>query len=151
MDFQNNMETTEFDLEILSILKNDIENGKIIVQKNTDSYIEEMENYYPFGYNSIDWMKKDNVFYVDLKNLTNNKNETIDVFFKNIIHNSPNLIDEEIIIIGDGALNLGYKTNFKTFLKSYNTFFELPQDTYIWFSKSKKIINYTFEDELFFG
>ena len=85
------------------------------------------------------------------KKLTNNKNETIDAFLKNIIHNSPNLIDEEIIIIGDGALNLGYKTNFKTFLKSYNTFFELPQDTYIWFSKSKKIINYTFEDELFFG
>ncbi|PKF74193.1 hypothetical protein [Chryseobacterium sp. PMSZPI] len=145
------MEATEFDIEITNILKKEFENNTIAIEEDTDRYIDEMENHYPFGYSGVDWTKKDNILSLDVKSTEGNRREQINIFFKEILKDYPNLIDEEVIIVGDGALNYGYMIRFENFIELFHLFFELPQDTYVWFLDSKKLINYTFEDELFFG
>ncbi|RXM40289.1 hypothetical protein BOQ62_07110 [Chryseobacterium sp. CH21] len=111
------MENTEFDLEIITIFNKEFENKTITIKEDTSNYIDEMECYYPFGYSGINWKKKDNVLSLDLKNIIENKDKQIDNFFNLILKKHPVLIDEEVIIIGDGALNNGYLIKFNNFIK----------------------------------
>lgn len=144
------MELTEYDKELLKIFEHDIFNNNIIIDQNTEVYIAEIEDKFDFVYSGIDWNEKNTKFFEKLDE-NSNKSEIVNLFFNKITASFPILKNEQIIVLGDYVTNIGYIMNFDFFVKNNKYFFELPQDTYVWFLESKKIINYTFEDELFFG
>jgi len=146
------MNITAYDKELLEIFRDSIAVNKIKVEQNVNSFITEMEENFDFGYNGINWNSNNVIIYENVYNeREEKKNENIYYFFENLKNNYHNLTDAKIIVIGDNLTNLGYVMRFDFFCNNSIPFLELPQDTYIYFLELKKIINYTFEDEIFFG
>ena len=141
---------TDYDKELLMKLKTEIAENKINIHNNIDDFINEIEINYPMGFSGIDWTEKKPVFFVNFYD-QNELLEKITYQFSKILNIFPELLNEKIIIFGDGLTNLGYEMIFDDFIKLNRNFLTIPQHTYIWFTDSKKCMNITFEDELFFG
>lgn len=141
---------TEYDKELLNSLKDKIASEEIIVHNNVNKIVEEIESFYPMGFSGIDWLKSEYIFCQTIS-LNENKSTEILEFFYKIIDRYPELIDEKIIVIGDSLTELAYEVKFSNFLILFNHFFSIPQHTYVWFRKSRKCINLTFENTIYFG
>jgi hypothetical protein len=85
-----------------------------------------------------------------LHNVTE-KEKYINDFFEQVFGFIPNAAEEMVVIWGDGAIDRAYRIEFVNLKSVCHLFFELPQHTYVWFELTKKLLNYMFEDELFFG
>ncbi len=143
---------TEYDIELLNELNKEIEKGVVKILENTDSFFDDIERWYPIGFSGVDWSKKEYIFFFDLnedsKVLVSQK---VGEYLQQIIEKFPELLDENLIVLGDGLTNLGFEMKLIDFMKINKLFFVIPQHTYIWFTETKKLINLTFEGELYFG
>lgn len=142
---------TTYDIELLDLLKVKIQEGRIKVHENVDLYFGELEDNYPIGFSGIDWTKKEVIYY---KNLSENKldlSEKVKQSINDILKIFPDLLSENIVVFADGLITLGFEMSFYDFYFSSTYFSDLPQHTYIWFTKIKKCINLTFENEVYFG
>lgn len=143
---------TIYDTELLANLCNEINEGIIKIHENTSNFFEEIENYFPTGFSGIDWATKKCIFYYHIKNNEEEIRRSIfESFFEKISYNYPELLKENIVLLGDGLTNLGYEMKFYSFIMIYYHFFDLPQHSYVWFQNNKKCINFTFEGDLYFG
>lgn len=141
---------TEYDIELLKDLKDYISNGLIKIHDYTAQFVDDMEKNFRMGFNRIEWSDDNYLYY---ENLIENKdkNKVISNFLRKIAQNHPEILNETVVVIGDGVTNLGYEMKYSDFMKTNHYFFDLPQHTYVFFIASKRCINLTFEDELFFG
>jgi len=135
----------KFEQEIIESLR-----GKIKVTEKSDGYFNFLEENYPIGLNRINWSKVANH---RLLILSGDKDRLVKILkFLNEIVEDCNIDKyDEIVVWGDQTIDNAYTLNIEDFLTSFQLFFDLPQHTYGWFKKIDKIINYTFEDELYFG
>lgn len=144
--------STHFDTELLDNLAMQISDGVVVVHKNEKTFIQSIEQHYPFGQSTIEWHKLTGMEHIDLREIDNSLHpETRREFLDAIALKSPELLNERVVVIGDGAIDLVYGMKFKDFVNLSEHFFTLPQHTYVWFPASKKCINLTFRDELYFG
>jgi hypothetical protein len=129
-----------------------IADGKVQVHENDRAFIKSIEQHYPFGHSTIQWHTLTGVQHIDLNEIDKNKHQQArQKFLDTIAHNLPELLNERVIVLGDGAINLAYGMKFGVFIAISEHFFSLPQHTYVWFPASKKCINLTFRDDLYFG
>lgn len=145
------MQTTEYDIEILSFIEQNSLINIIKVSEHTDSVINEIESNFTMGFSGIDWNER-NIVYSQILN-TNPIEYLIEAkkFLFSITKLYPHLLNEKISIIGDNLTNLLYEMTFIDFIDMSDLFLSIPQHTYIWFAASKKCINFTFENEAYFG
>ncbi|HEY1038599.1 MAG TPA: hypothetical protein VGF30_04300 [Bacteroidia bacterium] len=142
---------TVYDSELLNLLKNKIDDGIIKVNENVNIYFEEIEKSHSIGFNGIDWLKNSYIYFLDLRESEPEHLKKTNHFLANIADNFPQLMSETIVVIGDSLTSLGFEMKFADFIELHELFFNIPQHTYIWFPVSKKCINLTFENELYFG
>ncbi len=140
---------TNYDKELLIELKSEI-NKNITIHKDINDFLRDIKTTYPMGFSGIDWDKKKPLFYVnfDSEELLL---ETIDDEFSEISTIFPELLNENLVFIGDNLTELGYEVSFKNFMRLQKSFLSIPQHIYLWFPKIKKCINITFENELIYG
>jgi len=141
---------TEYDNELLIKLELEIKENKINVHENVESFINEIEANYPMGFSGIDWLEKKPLLFVGYSDESDLLENIADGFSK-MLNICPELLEERILVIGDGLTNLGYEMRFNDFIKLNKIFLTIPQHTYIWFIDSKRCINITFENEMIFG
>lgn len=138
---------TEYDIELLEVLERKIE---FEFECNTNEYFKILSKQYSNKFNRIDWYKNGFIFHKVVDD-EQKKQKCINGFLKGIVVSFPQLLIEQVIFIGDSLTNIAYKMIFSDFINVNEYFLSIPQHSYVYFSKSKKCINYTFEDELFFG
>ncbi len=140
-----------YDLELITLLAKAIRDRQVILHNISNFYFDVLEQFYPIGFNRISWNRIDHV-YENLAGLeTEKKRVLINSFFENILKNYPQLLNARVFVFGDGEMGLTYEMNFTLFKDLAIEFFEFPQHTYAYFKELNKCINYTFEDELYFG
>ena len=145
-------DNNSYDKEIKNFISNEIKNGIISLEPDSNKYFDEIETYYPIGFSGIDWNEKGNLFYYDLNQLSDfEKTNAINKILSEFILKNKEYKQQPVAIIGDGAIENVYLMLFEEFLNVQNYFFELPQHTYVYFIEIKKCLNYTFENELIFG
>jgi hypothetical protein len=146
------MTKTIYDIELLLSLKEKAPNIDILIHEMTDNFFEEIEKYYPIGFNGIDWKKHKPILF-ELIDDTNNEGVNIKIFsfFLRLTNEHPYLQDENVVVFGDNLTSIACQMKFKDFIELFDDFCSIPQHTYIWFMASKKCIHFTFENELFFG
>jgi hypothetical protein len=142
---------TEYDKELLFALGQKILSGSVKIHEQTDRIIEEIEAKFAMGLNGIDWEKHEIIFSEHSGSNQDDYLNEAGKFLKKIKDTYPYLLDERIIVLGDGLINLSYEMKFSDFLSLYDKFLSIPQHTYIWFIEPKKCINFTFENEMYFG
>jgi len=142
---------TIYDQEIISFISDNNFLNKVIIEKDVDNVIEQIEDNFIMGYNGIDWEQNLIIFSKRMSPLPEEYIKESRFFLEKINKSYPNLLEEIIYIIGDNLTDLSYKMSFHCFLLFFDKFLLIPQHTYIWFIKSKKCINFTFENEVFFG
>ncbi len=141
-----------YDEELVESLRKEIENEDIKVCEETLSHFNEMGKIYPPAHNGIDWDKKGIDYFKDLSSFSGKEQgEMVSKSLEEIVAEYPDLLDEEVVVLGDSLTELGYLMKFKKFIELQDDFFSVPQHCYVFFSKRKKCINLTFEGYLYFG
>lgn len=145
------MKKTAYDIELSLFLKKEVPDENFLIYESSDNFFDEIEKYYPTGFNGIDWQLHKPIFfeYVD----TNSEDALIKIssFLLQIKKEFPVLYEENVVIFGDNLTSVACQMKFKVFSEFFDAFLSIPQHTYVWFVESHKCINYTFENELFFG
>ncbi len=139
-----------FDAELLVDIGFEIERKEVIIVDEIEQYADLILNNYPQGLNRIDWNEN---------NLVLIKEEAYsEEFWKKVIKKKLseickvyNLGNSEFVVLGDNLINKAYKMTFNVFLEIFWSFFSIPQHTYVISDDGSFCINYTFEDELYFG
>ena len=123
-----------------------------IIKLNVDRYFELIELNFPMGLNRINWEEVENhrTIEVNLKDELNSKFEILN-FFQELKRESIVNESDNIFVFGDGSIENVYKMPFYVLEENVMEFFTLPQHTYIINENADWCINYTFEDDLFFG
>lgn len=142
---------TEYDKEILSFIEDKGLSRSIITHDQADVIIDEIEARFVMGHNGIDWGKNEIIFTQKFDADYGKYLNEAGFFLGKIEKSYPYLLDERVIVIGDNLTHLSYEMKFKDFLSVFDAFLSIPQHTYIWFIKPKKCINFSFENEGFFG
>ena len=135
----------------MSFIENNNFSNYIKFNENVDDVINKIEQNFIMGYSAIDW-GKNKILYTQKLSLENEKYlQDAKKFLEKVIISFPNLLKEKVILIGDALTNLSYEMTFEFFLLVFEQFLLIPQHLYIWFVESKKCINFSFENEVFFG
>lgn len=141
-----------FDQIIESKLKSCYTTDLIRVKRNSIDEFELIERLYPIGQNRIEWgdVKYTISKKVDLSDEINAKVQILS--FLQEVKEVLNVSDEILILVfGDEAIENVYEMPFYILESNVIDFFGLPQHTYVIPLNGSWCINYTFEDELFFG
>jgi hypothetical protein len=145
---------TTYDKEIEAEFEEYIQQGVIEIC-NPNAYFIVIEDNFPMGLNRIAWEKVKEHHFLDLSNISTTKEQqkrkVVHDFFRNVEQMYPIIAQKKFIIIGDNALHQGYKMGWDIVQKSAHFFIDYPQHTYIIEEEGTICINYTFEDELYFG
>jgi hypothetical protein len=142
---------TEYDINLLNSISHELSLSDIVIHEQTDSIVEDIEKKFVMGFNGIDWTKSNVIFSERINLGADEYLLEIGKFLKMIYESYPNLLEAKVIVFGDSLTNLGYEINFKDFVNLYENFISIPQHTYVWFIEQKQCINFTFENEIFFG
>ncbi|QQL50730.1 hypothetical protein [Mucilaginibacter ginkgonis] len=135
----------DYDKEVVEKL-----NDLILAYESSEKWFSLLDRKYPIGLNRIDWSKVDDI-QESLSSDTVEGLEKVPEFLAEIALKENLAYDAEVVVFGDGVMDNAYTLTFAEFAKHYRLFFELPQHTYVWFKGIEKLLNYTFEDDLFFG
>ena len=138
---------TDYDIEIEEKVKSLQVSVKI--HRENDFCFEKLEQNYPIGLNRIDWEEVDDKLFKLVED-QNKQGELFSQFLSEVETKYPKIKDGELIVFGDDSINQAYQMSYETFKKMSMEFISLPQHTYILVS-SNKCLNYTFEDEMYFG
>lgn len=142
---------TMYDKELISYIDYKGFCNDIIIYESTDGVINELEEYFVMGYGGIDWNQTKIIFMESLDSNVEQYLVQAKNFLKKIIISFSHLQNETVFVIGDNLTELSYKMKFQKFIELFDQFLKIPQHTYIWFTESKKCINFSFENEVFFG
>jgi len=137
---------TVYDQELLEALSNfsDIE-----VIGDPGPYFKLIEERFPIAMNRVDWSAKANHRFLDLQGLeANQKLTSLRSFVEELEAKSE---DQYVVVIGDGAQENAYRFELSILKHVIGYFTSMPQHVFVLFEKSGACLNYTFEDELFFG
>ena len=137
-----------YDKELYSYFEREQLLSQIKISDTADEIISQLEQKFNFGYSGIKWNEQN----ILLSQKISAKEETnIMYFLSGVIKLFPSLHQEVAFLVGDNLTELVYEMNFSVFLNCYEVFLLIPQHTYIWFPESQRCINFTFEDEVYFG
>ncbi len=112
-------------------------------------YFQRIEKYFPISNNGIEWSLVQNRLFEAVK--LNNRNHEVSKFINEVLLNYPDLKKETVTVIGDDLTEFGYELSFKHFINCFEKFLEVPQHIYVIFNDSNACMNYTFEDDIYFG
>ena len=141
----------DFDDELISKLYQ-ISGELFFPIKDGECYIEILEENFPFRLGRIDWL--------DLPHHRHRKvnfedrevaQKQVLQFLDDVKHSARISEKSEIILISDSALKHDYQLPFYLLSKCIDSTFFLPQHTYIIPPDASWCLNYTFENDLFFG
>jgi hypothetical protein len=124
---------------------------EVLFNGKKDEIIYKIEEHFVMGYSGIDWENNNVLFSQKLYPENENYIDEIKGIIEKIINSFPNLLKEKVFVIGDSLTNLSYEMDFNLFINEMEQFLLIPQHLYIWFDESKKCINFTFENEVYFG
>ena len=144
------MKGTKYDIELQNCLDGKISNGTIKIHSNVSEFIADIEATYPMSFSGIKWADQPNTRLLSMQGSTL-PTSAVKTFLEQIVWDFPEMANENVVVIGDGLTEFGYEMSYANFIRSSECFFEIPQYTYIWFYQSKKCINLTFWNELYFG
>lgn len=142
---------TEYDKGLLLYIENNGFSNIIKINEQVDDVIEDIEENFVMGFGGIDWGQSEIICSQKLDSNFVKYLEKTKVFLEGIGKSFPNLLDEKVCVIGDNLTNYSYEMAFKDFMHVSEQFLSIPQHTYIWFADSKKCINFSFENEVYFG
>jgi hypothetical protein len=147
------------DKEFLAELAPWVSNGRISVEKGSESYFSLIESKYPIGVNRIDWSRIRNSLFHEvvpfdlpsysleyrLDKLTHLRPVLLDWFLKNAIR-----LDKDVIVVGDNS-NVALHMSLNTVLDCYKVLFTSSQHMYVLPPTGDWCLHYTLEDTLNFG
>ena len=140
-----------YDEEFISTLK---KLGLQIVVENQESWFEVLENMFPIGLNRIAWQKVSESEMLHIGSISENKAEAKEKvlnFMTSKFRQNNVCEDEQIMVLSDGALENTYSVKASDLKEVFEHIFFLPQHTYVIPKNGQWCLNYTFEDDLFFG
>lgn len=149
-DFQDKMKTI-YDNELISYIKYNHLSHVIKVDEQTDEVVKNIEENFVMGFSGIDWEQNEVIYSQKLDSDLEKYLDEAKIFLEKVRLLFPDFIGEKVFIIGDNLTNLSYEMTFEYFLNTFDQFLSIPQDIYIWFADSKKCINFSFENEVYFG
>lgn len=123
---------------------------KYTIISDQTCYVENINRYFPFLGERIDFSKLNNTKFVD----SNQKSISCDVirFIKELIDERICSKNEVVIYIGDNLTNNCYEFHLNDLLTIIPFMVnEIPEHHYLLFMDFKKIIYISFEDEIKFG
>lgn len=139
--------------EYLELIEEEIQSGNIKLEDD-DQYFDMLGNRFPVGGTGIAWSKVPNHQYfnlLELKDDTDNYGKMLHESFQKIVSFLDQNEDQEVVIIGDGVLDVAIRVPFRKLIDLHYEVFTLPQHTYILPPDASWCINFTFEHDLFFG
>lgn len=143
---------SEYDDRLLSELELEINSNIIKIHGSSSGFFDEIAAHYPTGFSGINWGQTTPILFEKIESSDQiQRQAVINHFLEDIIVNLPELQNEVVVVAGDNLINLAFEMKYKDFISVNMHFFSIPQHTYIWFTQSKKCLNLTFEDEIFFG
>lgn len=128
--------------------------GFQILVESQESWFEVLEKKFPIGLNRIAWKSVNEVDMISLGKLTENKEEVKEKILSFILtkFDQVNINDaERLIVLSDGALEETYSIVVSDLKQIFEHVLFLPQHTYIIPQSGEWCLNYTFEDDLYFG
>lgn len=141
----------DFDQELRNKVHNVI--GETLeVVLDGEKYYELLEKRFPIGLNRIEWTKIDQYRSkeIDFGNREIAKTEVLNFIF-NVVKIADVKEGDEVVVLSDDALNNTYKMKFSVLLDCIDEIFFLPQHTYVLPLDANWCLNYTFENDLYFG
>ena len=140
-----------YDEEFISILEScGIQTGV----ENQEYWFDVLEDMFPIGLNRIAWQKVGVQEMLHIGSTSENKAEAKEkvLNFMNSKFKQNNVCEDEgVIVLSDGALEDTYTVKVSDLKQIFEHIFFLPQHTYVIPKNGQWCLNYTFEDDLFFG
>lgn len=138
-----------YDKDFISSI-NDIEDVQALPEDL--GYIDQLKKNFPIEVNRIAWPRVMEYCYKKIKisDISVAKTEVLQ-FLDRIKVWADIDGSQKVIVISDGALEKSYQMSFSSFEAIFDKIFFLPQHTYVVPVNLSWCINYTFEDDLYFG
>lgn len=121
------------------------------INEQTEDVVIQIEENFIMGFSGIDWEQNEIIYSQKLDSDPEKYLNEAKIFLDKICISFPNLLDERVIVVGDNLTSLSYDMKFEYFLYLFDQFLSIPQHFYCWFPVSKKCINFSFENEVYFG
>jgi len=134
-----------------------IGSGAIEVDNESDGYCTLIETHYPIGVNRIDWSRVRNHEAIDV--ISNgqrswdqcrNALKRFEPTIRTWLQQQSALGEQAVIVVGDGA-DVVLRMSPETFLACYAITLVSGQHVYVFPASGAWCLNYTLEDQLFFG
>jgi len=135
-----------------------IKNRRITTDSQSDDYFVLIGQCYPIGFNRIDWRRVKNHASIqvvsseiqrswdDCRQALRDKESSIRSWLTQCVES----VDQEIIAVGDIA-DVALRMEVSTFFECYDKILVSGQHVYVLPSSGIWCLNYTMEDQLFFG
>jgi hypothetical protein len=135
---------TEFDKDLLSGLKPEIDSGIIAVSDNSDYYFKVVASKFKTRLGRVVW---------EDANLIWSSSESYESLYAVLlkIGDENSLFDKYFHLFGDNLTHLVYKMPFNTLLDKFELFRQIPQHLFAIGEEETYCLNYTFEDDLYWG
>ena len=135
------MEKNFYDLELIKILKEHIENGDFqIIESNI--YVDKVNANLPFKGSRVNFEQLDKY-----QTIVFDENEAVVAFVKNIAMEARIAPDEKVVYLGDNVSNLTYIFSFKYLEKVIVDILDnIPEHHYFLSERMKWILYISYED-----
>ena len=135
------MEKNFYDLELIKILEEHIEDGDFQII-SSDIYVDKVNANLPFAGSRVDFELLD-----EYQRMFFDENEAIVAFVKNIAMEAGIAPDEKVVYLGDNVSNLTYIFSFKYLEKVIVDILDnIPEHHYFFLEKMKWILYISYED-----
>lgn len=136
-----------------------ITSGAVTLEQSNDRWFRLLESRFPIGMNRIDWSFVDHIHKVDV--FADNLPEyplsirlsaitplrtTIATWLMGI-----GFAKDDVVVVVCDVSNLSWTMTIQTFLDCYQVFFSSGQNVYVLPTDARWCVNYSPEDQLFFG
>lgn len=141
-------------------LGKEIEEGKFLVEESSDAQFDLLDERFPMGLNRIDWDRIGNKEHINVGRpegtsevLSDEVEKRLNLYRETVkgwlFSNSISEL-QEVFWVGDST-DESLKMSVGTLIEKFPVLFSFPQHSYVIPSDGKWCLNYTMEDELFFG
>lgn len=135
------MEKNFYDLELIKILEEHIEDGDFQII-SSDIYVDKVNANLPFAGSRVDFELLD-----EYQRMFFDENEAIVAFVKNIVMEAGIAPDEKVVYLGDNVSNLTYIFSFKYLEKVIVDILDnIPEHHYFLSERMKWILYISYED-----
>ena len=135
------MEKNFYDLELIKILEEHIEDGDFQII-SSDIYVDKVNANLPFVGSRVDFELLD-----EYQRMFFDENEAVVAFVKNIAMEAGIAPDEKVVYLGDNVSNLTYIFSFKYLEKVIVDILDnIPEHHYFLYERMKWILYISYED-----